>query len=295
MKPAVKYPLFAVMAAALSATVVERPAAARDTEIPPDLVGIDIEDRRGAQLPLATPLRDAAGRPVRVADYVDGKHPLVVVLAYFECPMLCSMVINGALTEMKALRWTAGEEYRVLVVSFDPRDTVDAAAAKQRNYQDAYGRPIGARGFDFDIGEKADVAALAGALGFHYRWDEATKQFAHAAGAFVVTPDGHLSRTLYGLSFPDLRLALLEASEGKIGSAIDRVLLFCFHYDPDAKGYKLATQRLVKASGVLTMLALGAMLLVLWRSERRASVLRAAGLGVSPDEIHPQKEAEPHT
>jgi protein SCO1/2 len=258
--------------AALLATVVARPAAAKDTELPPELVGIEIQDRRGTELPLATQLRDAEGRPVRVGDYLDGKHPLVVVLAYFDCPMLCSMVINGVLTEMKALRWTAGVDYRVLVVSFDPRDTVEAAAAKQKNYWDAYGRPTGDRGFDFDIGSKDQVDSLASALGFRYRWDDTTKQFAHAAGAFVVTPDGHLSRTLYGLSFPDLRLALLEASEGKIGSVVERVLLFCFHYDPDARGYKLATVRLVKASGVLTMLLLGAMLLRLWRSERKATV-----------------------
>jgi len=269
--------LLSSLAAALAAVALTaaRPAAAKDTEVPRELAGIDIEDRRGAELPRGVTLRDPEGRTVHVGDYLDGQKPLVVVLAYFDCPMLCSMVINFALKEMKELRWTAGKEYRTLVVSFDPRDTPEAAAAKQKNYVGAYGRPVAERGFDFDVGAPADVKTLADALGFHYRWDEQTKQFAHAAGIFVVTPDGRLSRTLYGLSFPDLKLALLEASEGKIGSAVERALLFCFHYDPDARGYKLATIRLVKASGVVTMLALFAVLAGLWRSERRTRRLPA--------------------
>ena len=124
--------------------------------------------------------------------------------------MLCSMVVNGVLSAMKSLAWSAGQEYRTLVVSFDPRDTVAAASAKRATYVASYGRSVTPRAFDFDVGEKGEVSRLAAALGFHYRWDEETKQFAHAAGAFVVTPDGRISRTLFGLTFPDLRLALLE-------------------------------------------------------------------------------------
>ena len=261
--------LLAALTLALVALVSARPALAKDTTVPAELQGIEIEDRQGAPLPRDIALRDQSGKAVTIGDYLDGKRPVVLVLAYYECPMLCTLVINGALDEMKKLRWTAGDEYRVVVVSFDPRDTPEGAAKKRMNYLDAYGRPVGERGFDFLVGDAAQVKALAAAAGFHYRWDEDTKQFAHAAGSFVYTPDGRLSRTLYGITYPGLKLALLEASEGKIGTAVDRVLLFCFHYDPLARGYVLATTRLVRASGVLTLAVLALWLLRFWRRERR--------------------------
>jgi protein SCO1/2 len=260
--------VLAVVTLAL-ATLSSHPASAKDTAVPAELQGIDIEDRRGAAIPRDIGLRDQSGRAVTMGDYLDGKKPVVLVLAYYECPMLCTLVINGALDEMKKLRWTAGDEYRVVVVSFDPRDTTESAAKKRMNYLDAYGRSVAEKGFDFLVGDAAQVKALASAVGFHYRWDEDTKQFAHAAGAFVATPDGRLSRTLYGITFPGLKLALLEASEGKIGSVVDRVLLFCFHYDPGARGYVLATTRLVRASGVVTLAVLALWLLRFWRRERR--------------------------
>jgi protein SCO1/2 len=261
--------LFAVLTLALAALFSARPASAKDTSVPVELQGIDIEDRQGAPLPRDIALRDQAGKSVTIGDYLDGQRPVLLVLAYYECPMLCTLVINGALDEMKKLRWTAGDEYRVVVVSFDPRDTSEGAAKKRMNYLDAYGRPVAGRGFDFLVGDEAQVKALASAAGFHYRWDEDTKQFAHAAGSFVYTPDGRLSRTLYGITYPGLKLALLEASEGKIGTVVDRVLLFCFHYDPLARGYVLATTRLVRASGVVTLAVLALWLLRFWRRERK--------------------------
>jgi protein SCO1 len=261
--------LLAALTLALAALVGARPAAAKDTAVPAELQGIEIEDRQGTPLPRDIALRDQAGRAVTIGDYLDGKRPVVLVLAYYECPMLCTLVINGALDEMKKLKWTAGDEYRVVVVSFDPRDTTEGAAKKRLNYVDAYGRPVGEKGFDFLVGDEAQVKALASAAGFHYRWDEGSKQFAHAAGSFIYTPDGRLSRTLYGITFPGLKLALLEASEGKIGTVVDRVLLFCFHYDPNARGYVIATTRLVRASGVLTLAVLALWLLRFWRRERR--------------------------
>ncbi len=263
--------LFAALFLALAALVCPRAAAAKDTSVPAELDGIDIEDRHGAELPRDIALRDQDGRAVTVGDYLDGKRPVLLVLAYYDCPMLCTLVINGALEEMKKLPWTAGNEYRVVVVSFDPRDTTESARKKRLNYLDAYGRPVAEKGWDFLVGDEAQVKALAAAAGFHYRWDEGQKQFAHAAGAFVYTPDGRLSRTLYGITFPSLKLALLEASEGKIGTVVDRVLLFCFHYDPMARGYVIATQRLVRASGALTLAALSLWLLRFWRRERKAT------------------------
>jgi protein SCO1/2 len=263
--------LLAALTLALAALVsFPRAASAKDTSVPAELQGIDIEERPGSPLPRDIALRDQGGRPVMVGEYLDGKRPVVLILAYYECPMLCTLVITGALEEMKKLRWTVGEEYRVVVVSFDPRDTAESAARKRLNYLDAYGRPVAEKGWDFLVGDEAQVKALAAAAGFHYRWDEGTKQFAHAAGAFVYTPDGRLSRTLYGITFSGLKLALLEASEGKIGTVIDRVLLFCFHYDPLARGYVIATTRLVRASGALTLAALALWLFRFWRRERKA-------------------------
>ncbi|MEO5731144.1 MAG: SCO family protein, partial [Byssovorax sp.] len=174
--------LVAALAFALLALVCPRAASAKDTDVPVELQGIDIEDRQGAELPRDIALRDQSGRAVTIGEYLDGKRPVMLVLAYYDCPMLCTLVINGALEEMKKLRWTAGDEYRVVVVSFDPRDTTESAAKKRLNYLDAYGRPVAEKGWDFLVGDEAQVKALAAAAGFHYRWDEGQKQFAHAAG-----------------------------------------------------------------------------------------------------------------
>jgi protein SCO1/2 len=240
-----------------------------DPGIPPELAGIEIIDHAGRDVPRDVALTDQDGHQVRLGDYFDGQRPVVLALAYYECPMLCSLVLKGVLDEMKQLRWSAGEEYRVVVVSFDPRDTPAKAAAKRLNHVDAYHREVKGRGFDFLVGDQASVKTIADAVGFQYRWDEREKQFAHAAGAFVLTPSGRISRTLYGMSFPDMRLALLEASEGKTGTVSEKVLLFCFHYDPVSRGYVLATLRLMKAGGALTVLVLALFLLRFWRAERR--------------------------
>jgi protein SCO1/2 len=252
------------------------PLSAPDNNLPKQLENIGIDDHAGQDLPLDAKLTDQDGNAVRLGDYFDGKRPVLFAMAYYECPMLCSLVLKGALDSMKELKWTAGDDYRVVVVSFDPRDTPAKATAKRNNYIDAYGRKVAPRGWDFLVGDEATTRRIADAVGFHYRWDPQGEQYAHAAGAFVLTPQGRISRTLYGLSFPEIRLSLLEASEGKIGTVVEKFLLFCFHYDPAAKGYVLATLRLVKASGALTLLVLGAFLFRFWRAERRR---RASGGG----------------
>jgi protein SCO1/2 len=238
-----------------------------ETEVPKELRGIEIQDKAGTVVPRDLELIDQDGKRIWLADELDGSRPVVLVMAYFDCPMLCSLVINELLAQMKKLEWSAGKEYRALVVSFDGRDTPEKAKAKHDNYVDAYARPVGARGFDFLTGDPAAVKRLADAVGFHYRWDEDSKQFAHAAGAFVLTPDGRVSRTLMGLGFSDLRLALLDAGEGKLGTVIDRVVLFCFHYDPLARGYVIATTRIMKACGVLTVALLAFFLYRLFRGD----------------------------
>ncbi|KYF60969.1 SCO family protein [Sorangium cellulosum] len=268
--------LLALLALVVATVTPARSARAADTTIPTELVGVDIEERPGALLPRELRLRDQSGQEVELGRYATGDKPLVLVLGYYECPMLCSLVLNGVLQAMKETDWAAGTEYRTLIVSFDPRDTPDVARKKRANYIEAYGRPVTGDGFDFLVGDEASVRALANAVGFGYRWDETTKQYAHAAGAFVFTPDGRLSRTLYGISFPqkNFSLALREAGSGKVGSAWDRVLLFCFHYDPNARGYVLATKRLMKASGAVTVVLIGLWLIRFWRTERSRSRAR---------------------
>ncbi len=240
-------------------------------DVPRPLQGIEIVDKRGTVLPSQLHFRDQDGRDVTLGSYFDGR-PTIFVMAYYECPMLCTIVLNGLNAGLRDLAWRPGKEFRVVTVSFDTkRDTPALAKAKRAKYLEAYGRPIDDRGWDFLVGDEQSVVALAQAIGFGYRWDDKTQQFAHAAGAFVVAPNGTLSNTLLGIQFPerDLRLALTEASQGKLGSAWDRVMLLCYHYDPNEHSYVLAGKRVMKAGGTLSALVLGAFLARLWRRELR--------------------------
>jgi protein SCO1/2 len=267
--------LAAVAACALCGA--ERRARA-EAPVPIPLREIEVEDKRGATLPLDLPLRDQDGRAVKLGDYFDGQHPVLLQLAYYQCPMLCSFVLNGVKNGVAQLAWTPGKEYRVVTVSFDTRDTPSTAAAKRGNYLRALGRPVDAHGWDFLLADDAVAHRIADTVGFHYKWDAKTDQFAHPAAVFVLTPNGKLSQTLTGLEFPerDLRMALTEASEGKLGSTWDRVLLFCYHYDPNQHNYVLAGQRLMRAGGALTVLILGGALARLWRKELAGSRTNAS-------------------
>jgi protein SCO1/2 len=251
----------------------------RADQVPKELEGIEIEDKRGAQLPADLTFTDQDGKQVALGDYLDGKHPLVIVLAYFRCPQLCSLVISQITKGLKAIEWTAGKDFKVAIVSFDKRDDVQVAHDKRESYLSFYGRKVGEHGFDFLVGDGENAKALADVVGFHYKWDAKQQIFAHAAGAFVFTPDGRLSRTLWGLNLDrpqDVRLSLVEASQGKLGSIADRVLLYCYHWDPRAKGFVLATARLLRAAAAVTVLVLGAFLFTFWRKERRKQKAGAA-------------------
>lgn len=242
--------------------------------VPKPLEGIEIVDKRGAELPLGLHFTNHEGRDVTLGSYLDGGKPVVLVMAYYECPMLCTFVLNGLNAGLRDLAWKPGKEFRVVTVSFDKRDTVEMARKKRDVYLKAYGRPIDDRGWDFLIGSEASVVELAKAIGFGYRWDPKTDQFAHAAGAFIASPNGKLSNTLLGIQFSerDLRLALTEASQGKLGSAWDRVMLLCYHYDPNEHSYVLAGKRFMRAGGTLSALALLVFLARLWRRELRKPV-----------------------
>jgi protein SCO1/2 len=250
------------------------PAEVVENKLPRDLEGIGIDERVGATIPADLHFLDHTGRDVRLGDYFKDGKPVMLVLAYYECPMLCTVVLNGVLDGLRELPFDVGAGFRVVTVSFDPRDDVNAAARKRDTYVNAYGKPIPDKGWDFLVmrpGDPASVKALADAVGFHYQWHADSKQFAHAAGAFVFTPSGQLARTLNGIRFPamNLRLTLVEASEGKLGGPWDKVLLFCYHYDPNAKGYTLVAARIMRFGGLLMVVVLAVVLGRFWRRERR--------------------------
>ena len=265
--------LWCALPAPAHARQLPRPTGANTAladQKPAELDGVGIADKAGTQLPGDVVLRDGEGREVRLDGYFDGRRPVVLALAYYSCPMLCTLVLNGMNDGLKEVAWTAGEEYRVVTVSIDPRDTAEIAKAKQASYVEEYGRRVTDDAWTFLTGDEDQVKRLADAVGFTYRWDEPSQQYVHAAGVFVLTPEGRVSRTLYGIEFKprDLRMAITEASEGRIGSAIDQVLMFCFHYDPQSKGYVVAATRVMRAGGLLTVLILAGVVGRFWRRER---------------------------
>jgi protein SCO1/2 len=258
--------------------------------LPQALEDIGIEDKAGAEIPRDVKLVHSDGTPFTVGDYLDGQKPLVVVLAYYRCPMLCSLVLNGMNNGLKAVKdKSAGKDFRVLVVSFDARDTTDVAREKRDNYAKAYGREVDRAGFEFATGDAAEVKRLADALGFRYRWDDKTQQFAHAAGLFFVTPGGKLSQVLTGIQFKgeEVDVALDEASKGGWHSPLRSALLYCFTYDPKSGSYVPIVRNLMKVGGAVTVAIVGALLLVMFRRER-ARV--AAGEGSAAHATYPGAE-----
>jgi protein SCO1/2 len=252
-----------------------RPNVNPTDELPVQLRGIGIDQRLGEKVPLDVVFRDERGRSVKFGDYLKDK-PVLLVLAYYECPMLCTQVLNGLVTSLRPLTFDIGREFDVVTVSFDPRDTPEAAARKKAAYVADYDRPTAAAGWHFLTGDEADIRRLTDAVGFRYAWDEQAQQFVHGTGLIIITPDGRLARYFYGIEYSsrDLRLGLVEAADGRIGSPVDQVLLACFHYDPATGTYSVLTLTLVRIGGVLTLLALGSFM---WLSRRRDQKVSVGG------------------
>jgi protein SCO1/2 len=231
---------------------------------------IGIDQRLNEQVPLDLRFRDESGREVRLAEYFGKGKPVVLTLVYYECPMLCNQVLNGEVGAFQALQFTAGKEFEVVTVSFDEREGPELAAKKKETYLRRYRREGAEAGWHFLTGDKASVEALARAVGFRYVWDEQSQQFAHASALMVATPSGRLSHYFYGIDYSpkDLRLALVEASAGKIGSPVDALLLYCYHYDP-AAGRFAPVMGVLRAAGVLTVAGVVALLLYLRRKTRQ--------------------------
>lgn len=241
---------------------------------PPGLKHVGIEQRLNEQIPPDLTFVDESGKTVRLGDYF-GQKPLILNLVYYQCPMLCSEVLTGLESAMRVLKFDVGKEYDVLTVSFDPRETPAMAAAKKKVYLQRYNRPGAEKGWHFLVGPQQSIDALTQAAGFQYQYDERTNQFAHATAIMVLTPTGKIAQYYYGVEFApkDLRLGLVQASDNKIGTPIDEVLLYCYHYDPDKGRYGAIVSRVLQVSGVATMLVLGAGIVVLVRlgsSRKRA-------------------------
>ena len=249
---------------------------------PKALEGVDYAQRLGNQVPADLPFVDEAGKAVRLGDYF-GQRPIVLALAYYECPMLCTQVLSGMTAGMKGMRFTAGQEFEVVVVSIDPGEGPGLAAQKKATHVAHYDRAGTAGAWHFLTGRKADIDRLAQTVGFSYTYDEKTDQYAHAAGLTILTPDGRIARYLFGIDFAprDLRLGIVEAADRKIGSPIDRVLLYCYHYDPSTGTYGLMAMKLVRTAGVLFVLAMVAGFVVLRRRERRG-LYGGAPMGMPP-------------
>ena len=276
--------MIGVLVVAIGATLMSTPAEARDfgksregmaNEVPKQLADISITPKIGSKIDLDAKFIDDTGKEVTLRDYTKDGKPLLLSLAYYSCPSLCSYHLNGLNDAFKQLKEPLGKEFNFVVVSFDPREGQDVAAAKRANYVKEYGRPDGAAGWHFLTDKNgAASAALAKAVGFTYHWEEAEKQYAHASAAYAIAPDGTISRYLFGIVFDpkSVRFAMLEASKGNVGTVVDKLILLCFHWDEKTNKVTLAAFNIMRAGGILVVLILGAFLVPFWFGKKKENV-----------------------
>jgi protein SCO1/2 len=239
--------------------------------MPGILANVSFEQRINASLPLDTRFRDDDGHSVRLGEYF-GTRPVVLAFAYYECPMLCTQVLNGLTSALTVLTETAGRDFDVVVVSFDARETPILAAGKKKAYLDRYGRPGSEGGWHFLTGDEAAIRAVTDAAGFRYVWDDKTQQFAHPSGIVVTTPDGRLARYFFGIEYAprDVKFALMESSAGRVGNVVDKLMLYCYHYDPSTGSYGFVAMNAVRAGGVVTLVLLVGFVVLSLRREQNA-------------------------
>jgi protein SCO1/2 len=284
-KIGVRVKWFAALAIAFVLLALVPSAAAQLSSDPVQSVGVQpdllkqvgIDQKLNGQIPLDLKFRDESGQTVQLGEYF-GQKPVILTLVYYNCPMLCTQVLNGVESGLKELQMDIGREFDVVTVSIDPSDSHVLASVKKEMYTGMYGRPGAAQGWHFLTGDEPQIKQLAAAAGFRYAYDPDSKQFAHASAIMVLTSEGKISRYFYGIQYPkrELRLGLVEASEGKIGSPVDQVLLFCYHYDPSTGKYGLLISHIIQAGGALTVLIIGVVVLVLFRGENYALPQRKA-------------------
>jgi len=253
-------------ALAQAQTYKDRPSSVAASVLPPALRNIGLDQKLNTQVPLNLIFRDDSGQALPLSTYF-GSRPVVLALVYYQCPMLCTQVLNGMVMSLRGMSLESGRDFEVVTVSIDPTETPELASKKKAEYLRRYAK--GANGWHFLTGAEPQIKELASAVGFRYAYDPKTKQYAHASAIMVVTPSGRLSRYFYGIEYPprDLRLGLVEASENKIGSPVDEILLYCYHYDPNTGKYSAIVMNIVRLAGVLTLLILLPLLIWLWRAD----------------------------
>jgi protein SCO1/2 len=264
-------PLFPVVVCLLIAVWVPVVWAHHEAQHRPPglLAAVAFEQRLNAQVPPHLTFHDEAGRAVQLGDYL-GQKPVILTLNYYNCPMLCPLVLEGLLRSLRALSFNIGDQFEVVTVSIDPAETAALAATTKARYVRDYGRPGIAAGWHFLTGEDASIQGVTQATGFRYAYDAAKREYAHAAGLMILTPQGRISRYLYGVEFSprDLRLALVEASADRIGSPVDQLLLYCYQYDPATGRYSLVVTRALQIAGLITMLGLAGFMVVMFHREK---------------------------
>jgi protein SCO1/2 len=239
--------------------------------MPRALESIEIAERIGESIPENLPFSDSTGRELRLKDFFHRDKPVILILAYYQCPMLCNLVISGTVNALKGTGLKLGRDYLALTVSIDPSETPPLAAERKAGHLQSLGAPVADPSWAFVTGADDQIHALAKSVGFGYAYDEETKQYAHAAVIFVLTPEGKISRYLYGIEYSprDLKLALVEAADGKVGTSLDRILLSCFKYDPALRRYGIYVGGILKGGALVVFAMLSALLAVLWRRELR--------------------------
>jgi protein SCO1/2 len=260
-----------LMFAALPVVAAAQQMGLPASSLPTMVQGVGIDQNLNAQIPLELKFKDETGQVVRLGQYFRDK-PVVLALVYYECPGLCDLVLNGLSHTMGQISLNAGSDYQVVTVSFSPKETWQLATAKKANYLEKYQRPGAKEGWHFLTGDEASIKSLTDTVGFHYNYDPISKQYAHASGIMVLTPEGKIARYFFGIEYKprDFRLGLVEASANKIGTPADRVLLFCYHYDPTTGKYGMAITQVTRALGTATVLLLGGFVFIMLRRERQS-------------------------
>ena len=239
--------------------------------LPPALQKVGIEQKLNEQVPFDAVFKDENGNEVKLGDYF-GKRPVILALVYYECPMLCNEVLNGLTGSLKSLSFDTGKDFDVIAISFDARenDKPDLAKNKKESYMKRYGRPGTENGWHFLTGTQGEIDKVTKTVGFNYYWDEKSNQFAHAGGIMIVTPEGKLSRYLYGIDYApkDIKFAVMDSAQNKIGSTAEQLMLYCYHYDPATGKYGLSILKVIRLGGIVTLIGLGAMFFVFWRRNK---------------------------
>ncbi len=244
--------------------------------LPPILKNVGIEQKLNEQLPLAAEFKDENGNVVKLGDYFSKEKPVILALVYYECPMLCNEVLNGLTGSLKGISFDAGKEFEVVAISFDVRenDKPDLAKNKKASYLNRYGRPGAENGWHFLTGTQSEIDQVTQAVGFNYQFDEASNQFAHAGGVMIITPEGKISRYLYGIDYApkDLKFALMDSAEGNIGNPAEQLYLYCFHYDPATGKYGLQILSVMRLMAIATIVGIVGMFFVFWRSNKKRNL-----------------------